>query len=225
MEVKQKRLVAYRISTALVFGAGITALFVLLLRGPMWIPLTLPIIPGTTLVAPLFHPEEVSYPLAVLSANTLVYSIAAYAALARSKANVFTLRRATMRFAAPAAILFGLACVPALNPLWPQGMTELAKQETELQAAFPLGIELSRTRAILQAKGIEFLEQTETSDRVVLKGIDRSIKAAAGDQVVSARFQTNAYSFPCGYDMEIVLVFGRDDKLKQQYIHRFPMCP
>jgi hypothetical protein len=135
------------------------------------------------------------------------------------------LRHATMWFAAPAAILLGLACVPALNPLWPQGMKELAKQESELQAAFPLGIEIGQSRTILQTKRIAFSEETETSDRVVLERIERSIKAGPGDRVLSARFQTNAYSFPCGYDMEIVLLFDRDGKLKQQYVHRFPMCP
>jgi hypothetical protein len=48
------------------------------------------------------------------------------------------------------------------------------------------------------------------------------------DPVRGARGQvmpTEAGEFPCSYAIDVVLVFGPDDALKQKYIHRFPLCP
>jgi hypothetical protein len=51
------------------------------------------------------------------------------------------------------------------------------------------------------------------------------VTAQSGDTVVVSRFQTEAFQFPCWYDMQIVLVFGHNRTLKQRYIHRVRMCP
>ena len=228
---KENQVGTYRIVAAFVFGTGFAGLIFLLLKAliPTILALLLSIFlfPGGVLIDLLVSYKESGSPLAVLAANAFVYSIVAYVAISIlwRFASAVTMRCATKRLAVPAAILFGLACVPALNPLWPRGLNELTKQESELQVAFPLGIELNQARAILQSKGIEFREETESSAGVVLERDDRRLTAAAGERLLSARFQTNASVFPCGYDMEIVLVFGRDDKLKQQYIHRFSICP
>ena len=104
-------------------------------------------------------------------------------------------------------------------------MLELKKQETELQSAFPLGMELNKSRAVLLSKAIQFHEETESSDIVVLERQGTRLAAAARDRVLSARFQTGASVFPCGYDMEIVLLFNPDGKLKEQYVHRLRVCP
>lgn len=183
--------------------------------------------PGSLPVALLWGSNELGPPLAVLTANALFYSFVAFALLSAwwPDAEPAAIRRATTRLALPTVVLFSLACVPALNPLWPRGMSELTKQESELQAAFPVGEELSHGRSTLQLKGIQFREETKSSGGVVLERNGRSLTAVAGDRVLSARYQTGASEFPCGYDMEIVLVFSQDDKLKQQYVHRLRVCP
>jgi hypothetical protein len=57
------------------------------------------------------------------------------------------------------------------------------------------------------------------------EGPDNKISAHVGEQVLSGRFRTPAYSFPCTYDMKITLVFGQDERLKDRYIHRAQVCP
>jgi len=83
----------------------------------------------------------------------------------------------------------------------------------------------SRVRGVLNSKKIQFYESTEPSDGVVLENADTTMTAHAGDTVLVSRFDTKAFEFPCGYDMQIILVFGNDRNLKQRYIHRFRMCP
>jgi hypothetical protein len=145
--------------------------------------------------------------------------------LARSK-GAETMRLAAIKLAVPVAFLVGLVCIPALNPLWPRGMTELASQEKNLREGLPVGMALEPARAFLRSQGIQFYENTEEKHGIILddaKGA--TVTASPGDRVISARFQTAASQFPCGYDMQIVLLFGRDDKLKQQYVHRLRVCP
>ena len=84
---------------------------------------------------------------------------------------------------------------------------------------------LDRVRVVLNSKKIQFYESTEPSDGVVLQNPQATITAQSGETVLVSRFDTEAFEFPCGYDMQIVLVFGRDRNLKQRYIHRFRMCP
>lgn len=230
MEVKWRAILGgYRIVASLVSGAGFTGLFFLLIKAtiPTGIALLLSLflVPGGILLAPFFSSEGIGSALAMLLVNALVYSIVVYVVITLRKVDSVTVRRATIGFVAPAAILFGLACFPGLNPLWPHKMKELARQERELQGNFPLGTTLDQGRAVLRSKEIEFREETEVSESVVLERADQKVLAAAGDRIVSARLPTDASVFPCGYDMEILLVFGGDDKLKQQYIHRMRLCP
>jgi hypothetical protein len=124
----------------------------------------------------------------------------------------------------PVAAIAGLACFPSMNPLWPHGMADLAIEESELQTAIPFGMSLDRVRGVLNSRKIPFNESIE-SDGVVLQNPPETITAQSGDTVLVSRFQTEAFAFPCGYDMQIVLLFGHDRNLKQRYIHRFPMCP
>lgn len=125
----------------------------------------------------------------------------------------------------PVAAIAVLACFPSMNPLWPHGMADLAKQESELQTAIPFGMSLDQVRGVLNSRKIQFYESTEPSDGVVLQNSQETITAQSGDTVLVSRFQTEAFEFPCGYDMQIVLLFGHDRNLKQRYIHRFRMCP
>lgn len=125
----------------------------------------------------------------------------------------------------PVALVAALACFPSLNPLFPHGMTELAKQESELQTAIPLGMSVEQVRGVLNSRKIQFYESTEPSDGVILQSPDTTMKAQSGDTVLVSRFDTEAFEFPCGYDMQIVLLFGHSRNLKERYIHRFRMCP
>jgi hypothetical protein len=226
----KREVTKYRICVALLFGAAFTSLLVLLLNiAPLFLSLVIfgLLSFGGVPMAVLSRSSELEPPLAMMALNALAYGTIAYIAVSTfwRSSNAATMRRVAVWLVLPAAFFVCLACVPAINPLWPRGMSELTKQESELQAALPLGVELSQCRAVLQSKGIQFREETESSAGVILERVDRTLTADAGDRVLSARFQTAASAFPCGYDMEIVLLFGRDDKLRQQYIHRLRLCP
>jgi hypothetical protein len=104
-------------------------------------------------------------------------------------------------------------------------MAELARQESDLQKVIPLGMSLNEARSVLKLRGIQFTESAEPIGGLVLQNGPTTITAQSGDTVLVSRFQTEAFKFPCGYDMEIVLLFGSDGKVKERYIRRFPMCP
>jgi hypothetical protein len=220
----------YKISVALLSGVGFVATLVLLLNLKtlvISIVLSTFLLPGGVFADFLLKPKEFSPPLAVLAANVLVYSGIAYAMILVCCRSVTaaTMRLAAVRLAAPVAILLGLACIPVMNPLLPRGLIELAKQETELQGALPLGVGLDKIRAVLQSREIQSQEEIEISEKLVLKREDETITAAAGERIVLAKIEKIAYQFPCGYDIQIVLLLGQDDRLKQRYIHRSRVCP
>lgn len=227
----RKERVREKIFAALLSGTGFVSFLLLLLKVLPFlivsVAITAFLVPGGALLAILFRPKDFDPPLAVLAANALVYSVVFYLVLSTfwRDASPVKIRRLTNRLAAPAVIFLGLVCVPAFNPLWPRGLNDLTKQENELRAALPQGAELNRVRNLLSSKGIQFQEEVEPTDTVVLKRGQESITAAAGDRVLSARRQTQASQFPCGYDIEVVILFGPDDKLKQQYIGRLRVCP
>jgi hypothetical protein len=125
----------------------------------------------------------------------------------------------------PVAALAVLACLPSMNPLWPHEMADLAKQESELQAAIPSGMSLDQVRGVLDSRKIQFYESIEPSDRIILQNPQATITVQSGDTVLASRIQTEAFEYPCGYDMQIVLLFGHDRNLKQRYIQRFRVCP
>lgn len=141
------------------------------------------------------------------------------------KAGLTRLRRIAGWSVAPVTTVAVLACFPAFNPLWPHDMAELARQESELQTAIPLGMSLDQVRSVLNSRKIRAYESTQPNADVVLQNPETTITAQTGDTVLTSRFQTEAFDFPCGYDMQIVLLFGNDRRLKERYIHRFHVCP
>jgi len=164
---------------------------------------------------------------ALLGANVVIYSILALVVILLRFRNIEVpkLRHFAIWMVLPVTTMSCLVCFPSLNPLFPIGMAELSRQELGLQQALPLNMGLQDARSVLKAKGIQFYESIENSESVVFQGPDRKITAAAGDRVLSSRFQTSASRFPCGYDMEIILLFGQGERLKERYVHRFPICP
>jgi hypothetical protein len=221
----------HRVAVALLCGAGFTSLLLLLIKlssaSAISLFLSLLLLPGGAIAHLVARAQETDPPLLVLAASAFVYAVVTYAALSIFARGVTAekMRLATIRLVFPVAILIGLVCIPRLNPLWPRGMAELTTQEKALQDAIPMGTGMEGARAVLRSKGIQFQEQTETSQAVVLSRQDRSITAAAGDRVISARLETEASQFPCGYDIEVVLLFGPDERLKDQYVHRLRLCP
>lgn len=163
----------------------------------------------------------------MLAANAVIYAVVLFVGLSIFARGIAAekIRLAAVWLVLPVAILTGLVCIPTLNPLWPRGMMELTKQEKALQDALPVGMGIDGARAVLHSKGIQFQEQTETSQAAVINRSDKSITAAAGDRVISARLETEASQFPCGYDIEVVLLFGPDERMKDQYVHRLRLCP
>jgi|HubBroStandDraft_1064217.scaffolds.fasta_scaffold30561_2 hypothetical protein len=221
----------YRITVALLCGTGFTSVLLLLIKlsSPSGIALLLSLLllPGSVIAHLPVRSEEIDPPLLMLAANTVVYAAISFVGFSIFGRAVVAdkMRLVTMRLVFPVAILIGLVCIPALNPLWPRGMTELTKQEKVLQDALPVGMGMDGARAVLRSKGIQFQEETETSKAVVVNRPDGSITATAGDQVISARLETEASQFPCGYDIEVVLLFGPDERMKDQYVHRLRLCP
>lgn len=215
----------YKVSLALLCGSGFTSLVTLLLDSPnsrvSWAAFSL-LAPGGVALAGF----SVS-PIAIFPVNILLYSVLALVIVfvCCRKARTASLRVATIALAVGASILLSLACVPALNPLWPRGMTELARKEAELRDVFPVSIGLGQAEASMRTEGIQYWEHTYEATANVLSRADARIDAAAGDLVLSARVPTNAFRFPCGYDIELLLVFGQDQKLKQRYINRMRVCP
>jgi hypothetical protein len=188
----------YRLTIAALWSIGFTSLLCLLMNLNWFIGLLL--LPGA---------------LAAFAVPLLVFR----------RVRLEQLRRIACWSVAPVAAVAVLACIPAMNPLWPHGMADLAKRESELQTAIPVGTSLEQVRGVLNSKKIQFYESTEPSDGIVLQNPEETITAQSGDTVLVSRFQTEAFEFPCGYDMQIVLLFGHDRNLKQRFIHRFRMCP
>lgn len=215
----------YRITVALLCGAGLTSLAALLTR--VLFPVSLLLFPGSILAHFAVRSDDFGPPLLVLPANALVYSAAAYARISLFCGDIAApkMRLAVLRLVLPVAVLVGLACIPGVDPLWPQGMTELAEQEKTLQDALPIGMSLEGARNVLNSKRIQFQEQDEKSRETVLERQDKTITATAGDRVISTRLETEASQFPCSYDLEVVLLFGSDHQIKDRYVHRLRLCP
>lgn len=218
----------HRFYVSLLSGLGFVSLICLLLNiGVANFFLLALFIPGG--VAASILPWRTSWISisALLGANVVVYSILVFAVLLLRFGTTerVKLRQIASRMVLPVAAISCLACFPSLNPLWPKGMAQLSKQESELQSALPLNMRLQDVRSILKGKGIEAVDFVENSEDVVFQGPDKKITAHAGDRVLSGRSQTSASSFPCSYEIQVVLVFGPDERLKERYVSRFPICP
>jgi len=49
---------------------------------------------------------------------------------------------------------------------------------------------------------------------------DQQRRSVAGDRILFGTLQTNAGSFHVGYEIQIVLLFGQDDRLREEYVGR-----
>jgi hypothetical protein len=143
----------------------------------------------------------------------------------RRSITVSRVRTGTPIVAIVAVILFTLACIPLLNPFWPHGMGQLATRVTEIRGIIQSNTTIDQVRAALQRESMTVNEETEVIPREILRNGNTTILAAAGDRVLSSRFRTDATQYPCGYDLEVLVLFGPDGKIKNRYIAPLPVCP
>jgi hypothetical protein len=214
-----------RIAFASLCGAGFTALLSLTLHlSYVSLLASLLLVPGGLVQAVLRGADS---PVAILSANFALYSLLIFLTASSFSGiqRIAESRRVSLWLAFPVGVLVCLACIPTLDPLWPSGMTQLAKREAQLHEILPVGIDLEHARGVLRSQGIQFWEQVQKSDSVILTRPEGDISAASGDSVVSAQIPTNAGQFPCGYRIDVVLVFNNERRLRERYIHRFRICP
>src|SRR5262245_24654987 len=214
-----------RVGAAALFGIAFVSLAMLLLNvriAPVSILMGALLFPGGVLAGICFG---TSHPIVILAFNALIYSAFAYLAiLSRYRNSTASQMKHVMVGLAPAAaILLSLACVPSINPLWPRGMEDLAKQEQDLQQALPLGMSLENARAVLRTRGILFDESREQPFGMSFGNGD-DMTMGFGEEVVWAQFPTHASQFPCSYDIQIVLLFGTDHRVRQRHVKRFPVC-
>lgn len=219
----------YRLTLALLFGVGFAAISALLINVRLsaieYLALLL-LTPGGILVSLLVKSWSLESPLALLAGNAFIYGaisllvLRLWIRLDASKA-----RCLTVAFTIPILILAGLACMPSASPIWPRGMLQLADEENTLRVGLPPGSTLAAGRAFLSARTVNPFEYEVHAEEPILQNAHATIVAKPGDRVVSAQIDTEAEQFPCGYKIQVVLVFGADQRLRDRYIERMPICP
>lgn len=156
-------------------------------------------------------------PVALLS-NSALYL------LVISQFRLVPSRRGIAISASAALVLATMSLMPRFDVTSPRHLDKLALFESELRAALPSGINAEQAHSELKRRHIVFTDSYLTSAWTGGRG-NQSIVAVAGDRLIAARIPTDAYEMFCGYDIEVVLVFGPDRRMKQQYIERFRICP
>jgi hypothetical protein len=216
----------YKVSIAVMAGTAVTSIALLMLN-ISFIFYTL-LTPGAVAVNVICGFDYDPSAAALIMANAFFYSCLAGATVASNRFRSMDsadMRTLAIRLAIPALFLFCLACIPAVSPIWPRGMTALKKMESELQQAINAEMSLEQSRAVLKSNGIVFSEEREKVTTSVFRTGALTISAVAGDTLVFSNMSPQASQYPCGYKLEVVLVFGQDEKLRQRYISRTPVCP
>jgi hypothetical protein len=108
----------------------------------------------------------------------------------------------------------------------PHGYRQLEQLESRLEQLTPQGARIEDVRAGLSHEGIEYREWVQESAAPLLSdGSGVKIAANPGEYVISSRHPTEAWQFPCGEQLNIILVFDGQNRLIRRYIGRFHMCP
>ena len=216
-----------RLLLAILCGVGFTALVALSLNIPSGIVLVLSLFlaPGSLLSAMLLHTQYFGEPLIVLAFDACLYSFITYVTLRRFRIGSQKERLAALTIVGPVLLVASMACIPAMSPLWPRGMLRLAEEEKSLKGGLPVGTSLDSARAFLVAQKVQTYDYEVRAEEPVLENAHARIVAKPGDQLVSARIETEAEQFPCGYVIQVALVFGPDRSLRERYIERSAVCP
>jgi hypothetical protein len=213
---------------SLLLGVVIASLLPILLNVPrLEHDAAVLLIPGGILASFVASAEMVPHPILLLAGNAIFYAMCFFglclALRRRLTANAVRLGTWVLGFAA--VVLFALACVPRFDPLWPHGMGELQAREAKLRSLIRSDMTIDQVRAALQQESIPLNEETEDGAREVLRNRDTQIVASAGDRLVFSRFRTDAVQYPCGYDLQVVVLFAPDGKIKNRYVAPLPICP
>lgn len=210
-----------RMALAVLVGVAFTAISALMLR---LTPLSyLALLPGRLATELLTDPEATPTALAILITNVLVYSVVAFAILRVIPFDSDKAGRVLRILWAPALLVMIFAMVPRFNPIWPSGFEDLRVHERQLQDSLQAGIDLEEARA--RVSGIEISEIPIHETQEVLRLKDLTITADKGDLLLrTARRTQTAFRYPCSYDLEVVLIFGSDHKMKQRYIRERKTC-
>jgi hypothetical protein len=213
----------YKIVITVLLGLGLASLSALLLN--LGLPFGIFILPGAIPLSIVAKSEP--SPFAVLLANAVAYScLASLLWFSRFRfSQLVALRRAALVLTVPVVIVFGMACVPKFNPLWPRGISELSSTENELRADLPVGLDSDQARAVLVRKNVEFQEHIQSSKGVVSSAGGRDILAVGGDEVFVARINSRATRFPCWYEIHLVILFGQEKRLKERDVDSVRVCP
>jgi len=218
-----------RLTLALLVGVGLATLSALLINIRLsaieYLALLL-LTPGGILASLLIRSEALGSPLLLLAANSFLYSVIAFLALRFwIRLDASKAKRLTVAFTIPVLILDSLACIRSVSPIWPRGMSQLADEENALRVGLPPGSTLETARAFLHARAVNCFENEVHAEESILQNAHATIVAKSGDRVLSALIDTEAQQFPCGYKIQIALVFGADERLRERYIERTPICP
>jgi hypothetical protein len=104
-------------------------------------------------------------------------------------------------------------------------MAQLANEEKTLRTGLPLVRPWMVHARFCGARGVNCYKYEIRTDEQILQNSRATIVAKPGDRLISARIETNAEQLPCGYKIQVALVFGTDDRLRESYIERTPVCP
>ena len=108
----------------------------------------------------------------------------------------------------------------------PHGFRRLEQLESRLERLTPQGARIEDVRAGLSKEGINYNERVEDSAGPLLSvGSQVKIAANPGERIIFSRHPTEAWQFPCGEELNIILVFDRQNTLTRRYIGRFHRCP
>ena len=141
----------YRIFASLLAGVGFVAMLCLSLNIPaVNLLLSALFALGAVVITP-FNFGAWGSVVALLGANVLIYSLLAFGVILLRFRGLLEgeLKRLAVRMLLPVVAASTLACVPALNPMLPVGMADLAKQERELQEALNSSVNLQDARSVL----------------------------------------------------------------------------
>jgi len=206
-------------------GIGFTAFVALALNFPA-IPVEmlalLFLTPGGIVASVVSKMSWSDSPVPILFFNAVIYSAIAYVVFPRPKLQP---ARKTLVVAALVLLLACLACIPRFSPLWPQGMAELDEQENSLRNGLPIGSSLDSARVFFQQRGISPYEEKEENQRVVFQDNVTKLVAEPRELVLSTSIPTKAEQLPCGYRIDVYLVFDQNNVLNRQRIERFELCP
>ena len=185
------------------------------------------LMPGGIFASLIAPAEMVPHPMLLLAGNAIFYALCLFGLCltVRPRLTARAVRLGTWTFGFSAVVLFALACIPKFDPLWPHGMGELQAREAKLKGLIRSDMTIDQVRTALHQESIPLNEETEDSAREVLRNRNTQILASAGDRLLFSRFRTDAAQYPCGYDLQVVVLFAPDGKLKDRYVAPLPICP